>query len=107
MRKEIRSGMRGGNGDVTLIHMLEKEEMAGKARLAARMLIPVGGSIGKHVHDPDAEIYMIVSGFAEVDDNGTIQNLGAGDIVFTGSGEFHSVSNTGKEILEIIGIVIE
>ena len=107
MREEIRSSMRGGNGDVALIHMLEKDEMAGKARLAARMLIPVGGSIGEHVHDPEAEIYLIVSGVAEINDNGTVHTLKAGDIVFTSTGEFHSVSNAGNETLEIIGVVIE
>ena len=106
MRSEIRSNMRDGDGDVTLVHLLEKEDMMGKARLVARMTIPVGGSIGKHVHGPDAEIYIIVSGVAQIDDNGTLCTLNAGDAVFNGGGEYHSCKNAGDTPLEILGVVI-
>jgi mannose-6-phosphate isomerase-like protein (cupin superfamily) len=107
MREEIRNNMRGGNGDVTLIHMLEKDDMMGKARLAARIQVPVGASVGSHTHGPDAEILIVLSGTALVDDNGTSRALSAGDIVFIGGGQAHSFSNAGDTLLEIIGIAIE
>jgi len=107
MRTEIRNKMRGGDGDVTILHMLEKEDMMGKARFAARMTLPPGASIGEHPHGPDAEIYIIVSGTAQIDDNGTVHTLGAGDAVFTGGGESHSVVNAGDEPMEIIAVIIE
>jgi mannose-6-phosphate isomerase-like protein (cupin superfamily) len=106
MRTEIRQNMRGGDGDVTLIHMLEKEDMPEKARLAARMVIPVGGSIGEHAHGPDAEIYIIVSGVARVVDSEGAHILNAGDSAYTSGGESHSCANAGDTPLEIIGIVI-
>ena len=99
--------MRGGDGDITLVHMLEKEEMAGKARLVAHLLLPPGGSIGGHVHDPDAEIFIIVSGVAQLDDNGTLHTLNAGDVAYTAAGESHSIKNVGDTELDVIAIVIE
>ena len=106
-RYETRSDMRGGNGDITLVHMLEKDETAGKARLVAHLLLPVGGSIGGHTHDPDAEIFIVVSGSALLDDNGALTTLNAGDVAYTSAGESHSVTNTGDTELDIIAIVIE
>ena len=106
MRHEIRTNVREGKGEVTFIHMLEKEEMPGKARLAARLIIPVGGSIGSHTHDPDAEIYVILSSVALVSDNGVDRTLQAGDVMYT-CGENHSISNIGETTLELIAIVIE
>ena len=107
MRTEIRANMRGGNDEVTIVHILEKEDMIGKARFAARMTIPPGGSIGDHSHGPDAEIYIIVSGAARIDDNGTVHTLAAGDAVFTGGGEYHSCANAGDVPLEVIALIIE
>ena len=106
-RSETRSNMRGGDGDITLVHMLEKDETRGKARLVAHLLLPPGGSIGGHVHDPDAEIFIIVSGVAQLDDNGALHTLNAGDVAYTTAGESHSVTNIGDIELDIIAIVIE
>ena len=107
MRSEIRSNARGGKGDVTFVHMLEKEETPGKAKLVARLIIPVGGSIGDHTHDPDAEIYIIVAGKALVNDNGIDRTLDVGDAMYTPAGEHHSIENIGNTTLEVIAVVIE
>jgi len=107
MRNEIRSNMRGGNGDITLIHMIEKADMMGKIQLAARVQIPVGGSVGKHAHEKDAEIVIVVSGTVMAEENDSAHILSAGDIMFTGGGDSHSFTNYGDTILELIGIIIE
>jgi len=107
MREEVRTDILGGTGDVTFVHMLESAEMPGKAKLCAILILPVGASIGGHVHDPDAEIYIITKGTAMVDDNGTMCTLSAGDSVYTSPGENHSISNAGDIPLELFAIVIE
>ena len=107
MKKETRSDMRGGTGNVQITHLLEAGEMMGKARLCAVLSIPAGGSIGSHVHDPDAEIYIIISGQGRLDDNGVDRVVKTGDVVFTGGGESHAIYNTGAEAMELYAIVIE
>ena len=107
MRNEIRNKMRGGNGDVSLIHYLEQEETAGKSRFCAQLSIPVGASIGTHSHGPDAEIFIILNGTALFDDNGTTYTLNPGDIAFTSNGENHSISNAGDTMLDLVGVIFE
>ena len=107
MRNEIRQNMRGGKGDANILHMFETEELLGKARLAAYVTIPIGGSVGYHAHDPDAEIVILLSGKARANDNGILHEFNAGDVMFTGGGHSHSFENIGDTPLELIGIVIE
>ena len=106
MRTEVRNKLHGGDGDVTFVHLLEKEDMKDKASFAARISVPVGESIGTHFHENDAAIFIIVSGTAQFNDNGSLHTLGAGDVCFTNEGESHGVVNAGDTPLEIIGIVI-
>jgi len=107
MRKEVRSEMRGGTGEITLTHLVEGADMLGKARIAARLSIPPGSTIGEHPHGPDAEIYIIEKGVAIVTDNGARHEMKAGDAMFIGGGDTHSLANGGDGILEVLAIVIE
>lgn len=107
MRSETRTQMRGGNGNILLTHLLEKDAMLGKARLCAKITVEPGCSIGTHPHGPDAEIYILVSGTLSVNDNGKESVLNAGDVMFTGNGESHSVENKGKETAVMYAVVLE
>ena len=89
MKTEVRHEMRGGNGDVHFLLTLEK-----------------GCSIGRHSHGPDAELFIIKSGAATVDDDGEIVKCGPGDIIYTGNGAFHSLANGGEEPLVVYALVI-
>ena len=62
--------------------------------------------VGFHVHEGDTEIYYVVAGKAEYNDNGTITTIEAGDVTFTPSGTGHGINNTGDEPLEIIALII-
>jgi len=107
MRGEVRPSMRGGKGTSTILHMVEIDELLGKARLAGYVIVPVGGSVGNHVHDPDAEIVIVSSGKARAVENGKAYEFNVGDVMFTGAGGSHSFENIGDTPLELIGIVIE
>jgi mannose-6-phosphate isomerase-like protein (cupin superfamily) len=105
-RTELRENMRGGNGVVKIEHLWEPEkEMRGHNRMAARLTLAPGGSIGFHNHENEDEIFVIVKGQAEADDNGVISQLSAGDTLLTGNGAGHSIRNVGEEDLELIAII--
>lgn len=106
-REEIRVNMRGGEGQVTLRHLLEKEDMAGKCRLCATFTVEPGCGIGWHTHNPDAEIYYVIKGELSMNDNGNEIIVHAGDALFTAPGEGHSAINKSSEPVELLGIVIE
>lgn len=98
--------MRGGDGEVKIEHFWEPgTELASGARMCARLTLEPGCSIGFHEHDREEEIFVIVRGTAEIDDNGTKSVLGAGDCVLTGGGAGHAVRSLGPETLEMIAVI--
>jgi mannose-6-phosphate isomerase-like protein (cupin superfamily) len=105
-RTEVRENMRGGSGSVKIEHFWEPgKEMLGHNRMAARLTLPPGASIGFHNHDNEDEIFVIVKGQAEADDNGTLSILNAGDTLLTGNGAGHSIRNVGEGELELVAVI--
>lgn len=97
------------NGEGTIISqtILRPEQMLGKSRLCARNTLPPNTSIGEHPHSPDAEIYYILEGEATVNDNGKETILHAGDVMFTGNGETHSIANKSNQNVVFLAIILE
>ena len=56
-------------------------------------------------HENEDEIFVIVKGQAEADDNGTLSILNAGDTLLTGNGAGHSIRNIGEEDLELVAVI--
>ena len=105
-RTEVRENMRGGSGSVKIEHFWEPgKEMLGHNRMAARLTLPPGASIGFHNHENEDEIFVIVKGQAEADDNGTLSILNAGDTLLTGNGAGHSIRNVGEGDLELVAVI--
>jgi mannose-6-phosphate isomerase-like protein (cupin superfamily) len=64
-----------------------------------------GSSIGYHKHDREEEVFVILKGTAEVDDDGSKKILNQGDSILTGNGAGHSIRNIGKEPLEVLAVI--
>lgn len=104
---ELRHEVRGGNGDVMFNHIYSKgAELNPNMRLFAKLVLEPGCSIGYHVHENEDEIYYILSGKAETDDNGVKRILLPGDSTLTRNGEGHSITAVGPEKLELIATII-
>lgn len=106
MRIEKRLQMRGGNGEVTVTHALEREDINGPMRLCATLSLEPGASIGEHNHENEDEIFYIVSGTAKVNDNGSEKIVYAGDSVITGNGGSHSIENIGIDTLVVFATIV-
>ena len=106
MQTVIKAQLRGGNGDAELTHLFDAQDIAGKAKMCARIVLQPGCSIGEHTHDDDGEMYIILSGKGMVNDNGTPKEMQAGDAMWTTNGEAHSIINHGNEPLVMLAIVI-
>lgn len=105
-RIDERPEMRGGNGTVRIEHLFEPgTELKSPTRLCAKLYLEPGVSIGFHRHESEEEIFVIVKGQGEIDDNGTSRQVAAGDSVLTGNGAGHAVKNTGSETLEILAVI--
>ena len=105
-RTEERFEMRNGSGTVRIEHLFEPEtELKAPTRLCARLILEPGASIGFHRHENEEELFVIVAGDGEIDDNGTLKQVTAGDAVLTGNGAGHAVKNTGNQTLEILAVI--
>ena len=106
LQREVRKEMLGGQGEVTLVHLLQGEEFQGKGRLFSRNIIEPGCSVGFHQHNGDVEAYYVLKGQGVFDDNGAKSTVQAGDLLFTKDGEALSLINEGPETLEVIALVL-
>lgn len=106
MEVEIKHQMRGGKGEVELLHIMQQADLGGKCRLMARVTMAPGCSIGEHVHQNEEEIFYIISGKALINDNGTPVEVGPGDAVLTGGGSKHAVENIGDIPLTMMAVIL-
>ena len=97
----------GADGYITVRNLINSiDELNGKGRVFAHTTVAPHSGIGFHVHEGDTEIYYVLSGKAEYNDNGTITTIEAGDVTFTPSGTGHGINNKGDEPLDIIALII-
>ncbi len=97
----------GADGYITVRHLINTvEELNGKGRVFAHTTVAPHSGIGFHMHEGDTEIYYVLSGKAEYNDNGTIVPIEPGDVTFTPSGTGHGINNPNDEPLEIIALII-
>ncbi len=106
MRKAVVEKPRGGSGVGHFTHILEASELKPSATMFAEITLEPGGEVGYHDHVDDAEIYYILSGTMEVNDNGTTVLLEPGDAVYTTDGEFHGIRNAGDTHATMLAVII-
>ena len=99
--------IRGGIGEVEMRKICEStEELYGKGRLFNLMVLAPGNTIGEHTHAGDNEIFYFLSGTGEYNDNGTIVEVGPGDVAICNDGELHGLKNTGDVPIEFIALIL-
>ncbi|MDR1570589.1 MAG: cupin domain-containing protein [Oscillospiraceae bacterium] len=104
IRSESRENMRGGNGKVTLDHLLP--ESPANVRLFSRITLAPGCSIGKHTHEGETEIFAFESGTGTVLDDDLPIRVKPGFIMTTTSGHAHAVENDGEDNLVFLAVIV-
>lgn len=107
MNKEVVEHASGGKGHLIKEYLLSTEQLLGKNEMFARVTLEPGCSLGYHVHQGNAEVYYVLSGEGEYDDNGTIRTVKAGDVTYTPDGMGHSIENKGTEDLVFLALIIK
>lgn len=105
MKHEVRKEMRGGPGEVEILHMVDSASMR-NARLMAELTLSPGSGIGPHRHDKETEYYIITEGSGIVVEDDGEKSVSKGDIVITGNGQSHSIENTGDMPLKFMAVII-
>lgn len=92
-------------GSAVVSRLLGQETMHEKNRLFAHVTLTPGAQIAYHRHSGEFEAFYFLSGDGEVDDNGSVISVHAGDVVFTDDGQSHGIHNTGQRDLVYIALV--
>ena len=104
---EVRKNAAGGKGEVSLEHLLSKEQMRDKCSTFARITIKPGSTLGYHQHQGNSEAYFILQGKGIYNNNGTEVEVGPGTTTFCPDGEYHALSNEhGTEDLVFMALII-
>ena len=82
------------------------QDLFGKGRLFNLMVLQPGCAVGWHVHHGDGETYCILKGRGEYNDNGTLLEVGPGDVTFVDDGEGHALKGISDEPLEAIALIL-
>lgn len=84
--------MKGGEGTVEVIRVLEPGEYKSGLKLIAELVLRPGCSLGYHTHEGEEEIIHVLSGSALYNDDGELTGLSAGDSCVCLSGHGHSIA---------------
>jgi mannose-6-phosphate isomerase-like protein (cupin superfamily) len=103
---DLKEKMRGGEGTIKIEHLWDpKTDLKANNRLFAKLIVEPGGSIGFHQHENEEEVFVIISGQAEADDNGVKVILNPGDTILTGNGAGHAIKCVSLEPLEMLAVI--
>jgi mannose-6-phosphate isomerase-like protein (cupin superfamily) len=105
MRVQVRPNMKGGPGEVTVLHLVECEDLP-NIRYVGEMTVPPGAGIGAHEHSGETEYYIITEGIGIVEEQDGEYKLGKGEVVVTGGGATHSIRNAGQTPLKVIAFIV-
>ncbi|MBU5336648.1 cupin domain-containing protein [Intestinibacter bartlettii] len=95
----------GGKGEIDRELLIEGEELQNKAKVFAKLTVPVGASVGLHEHTEDYEVYYILSGKGKVLDGDEIVEVNSGDVVYAINTK-HYIENIGDEDLVFLAVII-
>ena len=105
-RNEIREHMRGGDGQVFITNLFEKEELLGKSRMLSILTLEPGCGVGLHPHENEQEYFCVLSGDpVYYDDDEEIQ-LHEGDVTICEDGHSHAIANRSKETCKVLACIL-
>ncbi len=96
----------GGEGHTLLESLLTPENRGEHCRLFSRVTLEAHCSLGYHEHHGESETYYILAGHGCYNDNGTLVDVGPGDVTHTPSGSGHALANTGDTPLEFVALIL-
>lgn len=103
---EIKHGLRGGNGEVEIHHIVSKEELNGHGSMYALVRLKPGCSIGWHQHVDNTEPYFILEGQGTfIDSDGSRVAVGPGDVCVIEVGQSHAMENNSDRDLVFMALV--
>lgn len=89
-----------------MIHLAQGEDLGGKVKLFTIITMNPGEEVGYHQHLGEKEVFYILSGQGEINDNGNVVQVSEGDVVVTPLDGSHAFRNTGDDEFRFIAMIM-
>ena len=93
-----------GIGQVEAARVVDRPD--GPLAFVDQVVVPPGVSVGRHTHGLDEELYVIVSGGAEVFVDGETRSVGPGDVIHNQPGGTHELRNSGPSEMRMVVVAV-
>lgn len=107
MTTEVKHNIRGGDGSPSFLHLLTPEAMGSWCSLASIVTLQPGESVGEHPHVDNGELYLVLTGKAQVTEDGITRELLPGDTEFCAHGHTHSIANHTDEAATFLALIVQ
>jgi mannose-6-phosphate isomerase-like protein (cupin superfamily) len=98
----------GGQGLIRFARVVSEAGLVGSCNFIDLAELPPNTSIGSHTHaTTEEEFYLVLSGTGEMNRNGEVFQVQAGDLIRNPPGGTHSLRNTGALSLKIFVFELE
>ncbi|MHC4914238.1 MAG: cupin domain-containing protein [Planctomycetota bacterium] len=102
---EVKGGSHDGAGQITRTRLLgDYEREAPGFKFVHDNVLEPGTTIGRHTHDGNEELWLVLSGRASVTGNGETAELGPGDACLARSGDTHELVVLGGDPVHLLVI---
>ena len=102
--KQVVPGARGGPGE--MIRHDWTPDLPPHVTMLTTIVLEPGSGIGYHTHDTNTEMIYILEGELEVVDNGQAYTAVPGDMMITGGGQGHSVTNHSSNPVSMVAVTV-
>ena len=96
-----------GKGKAFMSKLFDGDALPKKAPLMAVIDLEPGSDIGYHQHPENNELYWIIEGEGEYNDNGEVSVVTGGMATMCYVGGWHSLKNTGDKPLKLLAVIVE
>ena len=104
--EKVTENMRGGPGSVKISALATPEELLNKGRLFSVITLEPGCGIGTHEHLEETELFYVLEGEADYNDNGVMEHLMTGDVTPCPPRECHGVTNNSGSVTKLIALIL-
>ena len=105
-QKQVQQSSHDGVGPVELYEIWGKTDFKSNVDFIDRVVVPPNSTIGYHEHGNNEEMYIVLSGQAEMTIDGKAVTVKKGDMILNPSNGQHGLTNNSVENIDLMVIQV-
>ena len=104
--KQIQASSHDGTGPVNLYEIWQREDFQSNIDFIDRVVIPPKSTVGYHQHGNNEEMYIVLSGRAEMTIEGKAITVNTGDMILNPPKGCHGLQNHSDKDVDLLVIQV-